>query len=95
MSNVQNQSAARDVLNKRLEELLQMKGNVLHRIEPLQKQLDQINEQLQALNDLAPLFYTVEIEAVKRENAAALQNKLAEQIKDIKLEQEKNKQENQ
>ena len=72
-----NSSISQEILAKRLNELLTHKGNLAYQIEPLQKQLDQINEQLKSLNDLAPLFYIVESQTMQRQNELVKQAALA------------------
>lgn len=90
MSNVQKStSTAQEIINQRLNELLKHKGNLAHQIEPLQKQLDQINDQLKSLNELAPLFYVVESQTLQRQNEAAKQAQLVSERSNANVESEK------
>lgn len=77
MSDKPRSSIANEIINQRLSQLLKDKGNLIHQLEPIQKQLDQINEQLKSLNDLAPLFYVVESQTLQRQAEQSKQSQLA------------------
>lgn len=77
MSDKPRSSIANEIINQRLSQLLKNKGNLIHQLEPIQKQLDEINEQLKSLNDLAPLFYVVESQTLQRQAEQSKQSQLA------------------